>query len=98
MVRTWRFNNLILAEKYFRDFLTSQIEYILTTNNTDDLSKSILWESLKAYCHNKIILYSAAAYRRRVERIFSVIDQILDLDHCFSVSPTPNLYKEQLAI
>lgn len=98
MPRKWRFNNLLLADKFFTDFISSQIEFFLTTNNTGEVSKSTLWEALKAYLRGQIISYSGASNRRQVERISSITDQILDLDRRYSVTPSPELYKERLAL
>lgn len=98
MPRTWRFNNLLLADKSFTEFLKSNIEVFLIINDTGEVSKSTLWETLKAYLRGLIISYSAGTNRLRAERISSLTHEILDLDHSYSVSPSPDLYKHRLAL
>lgn len=98
MPRTWRFNNLLLAEKPFRDFISAQTELFLSINDTGEVSKSTLWEALKAFLRGHIISYSAAANKQRTERIFTITNQIIDIDRRYSASPTPDLYKERLKL
>ena len=70
----------------------------LIINDTGEVSESTVWETLKAYLRGQIISYSVGANRLRTERISSLTHKILDLDRSYSVSPSPDLYKQRLAL
>lgn len=98
MPKTWRFNDLLLADKSFTDFVTTHIDVFLKINDTGEVSKSVLWETLKAYLHGQIISYNTAINKTWTESIASITKKILDLDRRYSESPTPELYKERLTL
>lgn len=45
----WRLNPLLLADDKFSQFLTSEIRAFLEFNDLTEISRSTLWETLKAY-------------------------------------------------
>jgi len=53
--KTWRFNNFILSDSSFVDLINNRIYFFLSINDTSDVSKATLWESLKAYIRGEII-------------------------------------------
>ncbi len=55
----WRFNSLILSDLAFCEYISNSIDDFLLTNQTDSISYSLLWESLKAFLRGQIISYSA---------------------------------------
>ncbi len=55
--RVWRFDSTLLSDEGFYKFITFHIEFFLEVNNTPGVSKSIIWESLKAYLGGQIISY-----------------------------------------
>lgn len=57
--KTCRMDNGLLTHETHVEFIRSQIALYMQTNETPDVSKSILWEALKAYVRGQIISYSA---------------------------------------
>ncbi len=53
--RTWRMDNSLLTNETHVEFIKSQIDFYMQTNKTPEVSKSILWEALKAYLQGQII-------------------------------------------
>lgn len=45
----WRFNTSLLSDETFVDFISTQIDFFIETNQLPDTDILILWETLKAY-------------------------------------------------
>ena len=90
--RTWRFDPLLLADKDFTNFISSQIDYFFETNTTPGMSYSIIWEAFKAYIRGQIISYSAKL------QLTDLSKQIKDLDCRAASDPDSNLHKERLLL
>ena len=89
--RTWRMDNGLLASETHVEFIRSQIALYMQTNETPDVSKSILWEALKAFVRGQIISYSAQLVKTKNERGRNITGQLVELDKRYAVSPTPDL-------
>ena len=96
--RTWRFNNVLLSDESFSAFIKTQIEYFMSINDTSEISRGILWESLKCFIRGQIIYYSSTENKRRRERITNITDQIIELDSRYSIMPSPDLAEQRLAL
>ena len=97
MTRTWRFDNTLLTKKTFVDDIKSQIQFYLSTNDTPDVSKSTLWEALKAYIRGQIISQQALISRLRNDYRKALTDRILEIDSQYAESPSPELYREKVS-
>lgn len=51
---TWKFDNTILKEKSFLDYMSAKLPDIIATNDTGDVDDSVLWESIKAVLRGRI--------------------------------------------
>ena len=49
MCYQWHLNPILLSDKEFVNFISSEITLFLETNSTPGMSCSTIWESLKAY-------------------------------------------------
>lgn len=88
--RVWRLNPRLLAEKNFVDFINTQIDFFLETNESPEISYFTLWETMKAYVRGQVIT------KRKFKRATELIDRIKVIDRLHSVSPSENLYKERI--
>lgn len=91
----WRFDPLLLSSEEFCSFISTNINTFLTINETDSVSYSVLWETLKAYLRGLIISYSSYASRERKKEMQALAQSILELDRKYSETPSAKLYKER---
>ncbi|KAL7406088.1 hypothetical protein ABVT39_012978 [Epinephelus coioides] len=96
--RTWRFNNLLLSDNSFSEFIKTQIEYFMLTNDVGGVSRSVLRESLKCFIRGQIIYYYSTDNKRRRERISNITDQIIELDSRYSIMPSSDLAEQRLIL
>lgn len=94
----WRFNNRLLTNDNFVDFISQQIDFFLSVNMTPDVSASTLWETLKAYIRGEIISYTSHERKTKRRKINKLTEQITQLDSIYASSPSPDLYKERLSL
>ncbi len=92
----WRFNSLLLSDLAFCEYISNSIDDFLLTNQTDSISYSLLWETLKAFLRGQIISYSAYVNKERRNRIKKLSDSIQALDDQYAHRPTPELHKQRL--
>ncbi|KAF3844172.1 hypothetical protein F7725_013513 [Dissostichus mawsoni] len=64
--RTWRLDPHLLSYGHFKTYLSDQIDLFLEINDTKDISRSVLWESLKAYIRGQAISYTAHKNKERL--------------------------------
>lgn len=96
--RPWRFDNASLADEAFVNCINTKIDFFLSINDTPDVSRSTLWESLKAFLRGEIISYTSWESRTRKQRLKDLSNQIQQLDSRYSSSPTPDLFKERTTL
>lgn len=93
--KPWRLNTLLLADEEFITFLTKEINMYLELNDRHDISRSVLWEALKAYLRGKIISFSSYAKKQELSKLRNISEAINRLDEQYAISPCPRLYKER---
>ena len=93
----WRFNTRLLSDDNFVGMISAQIDMFLSINKTPDISASLLWETLKAYIRGQIISYVNHENKQRREKVINLTRRIAQLDNLYSISPTPDVYKERLS-
>lgn len=67
-------------------------------NKTPEVSKSILWEALKAYLHGQIISFSAHQTKTKKEKRQKLIEQISEIDHQYAESSTAELLTKRITL
>lgn len=96
--QTWRLDPQLLLCKHFRTFLNNQIDFFLEISDTQDISRSVLWESMKAYIRGQIISYVAHKDKEPSKQLKELADKIADTDRRYALSPSPDLFKEKLLL
>lgn len=96
--RSWRLDPLLLSDAAFRNHISDAIDFFLETNQSDDTSPTLLWETLKAFIRGKIISYTAHINRCRRTRHKELEDALANLDTQHSTNQSPDLYKERLKL
>lgn len=96
--KPWRLNSLLLADEEFITYLTKEIHIYLELNDKFDISRSILWEALKAYLRGKIISFSSYTKKQELSKLKDISEAISRLDEQYAISPSPPLYKERISL
>src|SRR4029434_2851971 len=94
----WRFNTRLLSSDVFVQSISNQINTFIEINKTPDISASTLWDILKAYLRGSIISYTAFERRTREAELSGLMQKIGQLDTIYAANPSPDLYKERLAL
>lgn len=63
--RHWKFSSYMLADEEFRKYLSFQIEFYFSLNNSPEINIHPLWEAFKAYMRGQIVSY--VSYTRKIE-------------------------------
>lgn len=91
----WRLNCTLLNDNAFNCMISAAIDNFLINNNSDSISPSLLWETLKVVIRGEIISYSASLNKIRRQKQEQLMESISHLDNKLSVSPSPELVKER---
>lgn len=92
----WGLNTPLLSDAGFCQYIAKAIDDFLLTNQSDSVSPSTLWETLKVVLRGHTISFSASRNKERKQAQEKLIDSILKTDQQYSKTPTPELYKEKL--
>lgn len=76
--------------------ISTAIDNFLETNKKDNISPSLLWQTLKVVIRGDIISYTSKVNKARKQEQEQLISSIFDIDRQYSASPTPELYKNKL--
>lgn len=94
----WRFNTTLLSDNTFCTSIEIAIQRFLETNSIDEVSPSLLWETLKAYLRGEIIAYSSFINKERKKQKQQLIEAIFELDKKNSIAPNASLHKERISL
>lgn len=78
--RSWRFNPQLLNNSKFQQYLNSQTSLFFDTNDNNETSPDVLWETYKAYIRGCIISYQASWNKENKSEQAKLEKQIHDLD------------------
>ncbi len=92
----WRLNPSLLSDESFCQHVSSSIDSFLKFNSTEQVSPTILWETLKVVLRGDIISYTSFINKERERKRQQLIETISKIDSQYSSSPTPELYKERI--
>lgn len=96
--RHWRLDPLLLADANFCKQISESITFFCETNKNDEISLSILWDTLKAYIRGKIISFTSHTNKLRRAQQKVLEEATADLDSSLSSANTPDLYKEGIRL
>lgn len=92
----WKLDKNLLADNAFCELISQKIDDFIDSNKKDNISPSLLWETLKAVIRGEIILYSANINKMKRIKQEELIKSITIVDAQYSISPSPELYKRKL--
>lgn len=95
---TWRLNTALLTDSHFCNLISKAIDDFMLFNKSDSISPSTLWETLKVVVRGEIISYTISRNKERKQREQDLISSIRSIDRQYSITPTPELYKERIAL
>lgn len=78
--KTWRFNPELLTNTKFCEYLETHIKLFFETNDKDDVSPTLLWETFKAYFRGCVISFQASLKKSNKEHQIELEKQINQLD------------------
>ena len=70
----WKLDPLIRSDEDFCRCLAINIDVYISTNKKENISYSLLWESLKAFLRGHIISYVAFTKREHYKEVLSLTD------------------------
>lgn len=95
---SWKLDRNLLADESLCNVISQKIDDFINLNQKDDISPSLLWETLKVVIRGEIISYSAKINKMKRIKHEELIKDIAVVDAQYSVSPSPELYKRKLDI
>lgn len=90
----WRLDPQLLNKKTFRDYLQNEINLFFETNDKDDVSPLLLWETFKAYIRGCIVSFQASGRRRSNLERSQLEAEILRLDSENAKQPSIQLHSK----
>src|SRR4029434_3550329 len=93
-----RLNSGLLANADFCHFVSTNIDVFFETNRSDQVSPSLLWETLKAFIRGGIIFFSAHLTKNRRLKQQELLDAILDIDRQQASTINPDLTTKRLQL
>lgn len=94
----WRLNSSLLADSDFCNHVSTNINVFLEMNRSEQVSPSLLWETLKAYIRGCIISYSTHLAKSRKLKQQELTDAIIDIDRQQAITITPDLTAKRLQL
>lgn len=94
----WRFDSYLLKDEQFCQMISSAIEEFMEFNESEEVSSSVLWETLKVVIRGKIISYKSMVNKNRCKELERLIKNIQVIDSQYAESPSPELYKEKVEL
>uniref|UniRef100_A0A3Q2WJ08 Endonuclease/exonuclease/phosphatase domain-containing protein n=1 Tax=Haplochromis burtoni TaxID=8153 RepID=A0A3Q2WJ08_HAPBU len=81
-------------ESLFIEYITKEWNVFMTTNKTEDVSPSLLWETAKAYLRGSIISYTTAQKKASMKEQLSLEHIIQKLEVQFKISRSKTILKK----
>lgn len=88
----WKFDKHLLSDSAFCELISQKIDDFIESNKKDNISPSLLWETLKAIIRGEIISYSAKMNKMNRIKQEELIKLINVVDAQYSISPSPEIY------
>lgn len=78
--RIWKFDNMLLKDVNFCEYLADRFVSFLENNDKGDVSDSILWEAMKAVIRGDIMSYQAAKNKQNKAKLIEIDTQVTKLE------------------
>lgn len=96
--RNWRFEPQLLNNPKFQQYLQSQTTLFFETNDKNDVSPCLLWETYKAFIRGCIISFQASQKKRNKEEQVKLERQIEKLESENAQMPSADKYNAICAL
>lgn len=93
-----RFNNGLLLDNILVNEIKDQIKLFISINDTLEVTRSTLWDTLKAYLRGQIISLTSYRNKQRKERELNITTELLEIDKEYAISPSSKLYKKKVSL
>ncbi len=77
---SWKFDNMLLNDDKFCEYLSKKFTLFLETNDKGDVSDSVLWETMKAVIRGDIIAYQSAKNRENRAKLSEIDTHMTNLE------------------
>lgn len=77
-------------------FMQEEIHFFLSVNMSPEVSKSIVWDALKAYLRGQIIADTVRIKWENYKERADIALQIRKIDNLYSQTKCPSLYKKTI--
>lgn len=95
---TWKLNPTLLTDRYFRENVSFMIADYLQTNDTGEVSDSILWETFKVVLRGEIISYQSSCKIARLHRLSDIESELPVLEESYRNSNSEDTLKAILKL
>lgn len=76
----WKFDNMLLNDVKFCEYLSNKFAWFLENNDKGDVSDSVLWETMKAVIRGDIIAYQTAKNKENEAKLNEIDKQLTHLE------------------
>ena len=89
----WKLDRNLLADNALCELISQKIDDFIESNKKDNISPSLIWETLKAVIRGEIISYSTKINKMKRIKQEELIKSITIVDAQYSISPSLNSIK-----
>lgn len=94
----WKFNPTLLTDKGFCEYISIKISDFLQSNDTGEVSDSILWETFKVVVRGQVISYQSSCKRARLRRLSEIESELSALEESYRNSKSEDTLNSILKI
>ncbi len=95
---SWKFDNMLLNDDKFCEYLSKKFTLFLETNDKGDVSDSVLWETMKAVIRGDIIAYQSAKNRENRAKLSEIDTQTTNLESEYRSTSCETTLKKIVAL
>lgn len=94
----WKFDNSLLNDNFFCNYITEKIGYFLSENDNGSVNESVLWDSMKAVIRGEIISFQSRKNKEDKKRLNEIDDQITKLEENYKTNLCSKTLKKIVAL
>ena len=93
-ITTWRLNTSHLNDPQCQEFVKKEIHDYLETNDTEEVTPSVLWDAAKAVMRGKMIMWSAKHKKLQQKKITDLTNTLQNLERQHMSSDDPLILRK----
>lgn len=90
----WKFDNMLLNNDKFCEYLSNKFAWFLENNDKGDVSDSVLWETMKAVIRGDIIAYQTAKNKENEAKLNEIDKQLTHLETDYRSTNSETILKK----